>query len=141
VNFSSARMARIEHYDNVYDWRWQLLVPQFCDPVWAWAMEAAAIMGLEEAPRAQWTAPPMPMIEPDKEGLAYQRNIRIGAITWPEMVRERGYDPDSVLAEIAAYNAKFDALEIVLDCDPRKITAQGQQQAGNAAMNQEGGAA
>jgi lambda family phage portal protein len=141
VNFSSARMARIEHYDNVYDWRWQLLVPQFCDPVWAWAMEAAAIMGLETAPSAQWTAPPMPMIEPDKEGLAYQRLMRIGAITWPEMVRERGYDPEAVLAEIAAFNKKFDALGIVLDCDPRKITAQGQQQAGNAAMNTEGGAA
>jgi lambda family phage portal protein len=139
VNFSSARMARVEHYENVYDWRWHLLVPQFCDPVWNWAMEAA-FLGEPSYPRAQWTAPPMPMIEPDKEGLAYQRNIRIGAITWPEMVRERGYDPDAVLEEIKTWNQKFDAAGVVLDSDPRKITAQGQQQSGNAAVNTEGGA-
>ena len=132
VNFSSARMARIEHYENVYDWRWQLLVPQFCDPVWTWAMQAA-FLGEDTSPRAQWTAPPMPMIEPDKEGLAYLRNIRIGLITWPEMVRERGYDPDEVLKEIQEWNAKFDAAEVVLDSDPRRITQAGQQQSGNAA--------
>jgi lambda family phage portal protein len=140
VNFSSARMARIEHYENVYDWRWNLLVPQFCDPVWNWAMEAA-FLGESSYPRAQWTAPPMPMIEPDKEGLAYQRNIRIGAITWPEMVRERGNDPDEVLEEIKVWNEKFDAAGVVLDSDPRKITAQGQQQTGNAASSAEGGGA
>jgi lambda family phage portal protein len=140
VNFSSARMARIEHYENVYDWRWNLLVPQFCDPVWNWAMEAA-FLGEPSYPRAAWTAPPMPMIEPDKEGLAYQRNIRIGAITWPDMVRERGYDPDAQLEEIRTWNEKFDAAGVMLDSDPRKITAQGQQQAGAAATPAGGNAA
>jgi lambda family phage portal protein len=128
VNFSSARMARLEHYDNVYDWRWLLLIPQFCDPVWRWAMDAAAIMGLEQPPAAAWTAPPMPMIEPDKEGLAYARNVRIGAITWAEMVRERGYDPDTVLEEIKTWNQKLDDAGVVLDSDPRKLTQAGQLQ-------------
>jgi capsid protein len=82
----------------------------------------------------------MPMIEPDKEGLAYMRNIRIGAITWPEMVRERGYDPDAVLEEIKTWNEKFDAAGVMLDSDPRKITAQGQQQAGASASPTDGGA-
>ena len=34
VNFSSARMSRIAHWGNVYDWQWHLMIPQFCDPVW-----------------------------------------------------------------------------------------------------------
>ena len=127
VNFSSARMARLRHWARVEDWRWRMLVPQFCDPVWAWAMTAAAIIEnpLREAPPADWTAPPMPMIEPDREGLAYARNIRIGAMTWPEMVRERGYDPEQVLEDMKDWNARFDAAGIILDSDPRKTTQAG----------------
>lgn len=128
VNFSSARMARLEHYDNVYDWRWRLLIPQFCTPVWQWAMEAAAIMGAGESAGVRWTAPPIPMIEPDKEGLAAMRNARAGLQTVPEMIRERGHDPDEFLAEVAEFNKKLDDLGIVLDSDPRKMTQAGQLQ-------------
>jgi lambda family phage portal protein len=125
--FSAARMSRLRHWARVDDWRWRMLIPQFCDPVWQWAMLAARVAGmLEEAPRAQWTAPPMPLLDPDAEGTALQRLVRIGALTWPEMVRERGYDPDDVLREIADWNARFDALGVVLDSDPRKVSQQGQ---------------
>lgn len=126
--FSAARMSRLRHWARVEDWRWRMLIPQFCDPVWAWAMQAAAIIADIPAvtPPVAWTAPPMPLLDPDKEGLALQRLVRIGAMTWPEMVRERGYDPEAVLAEIAAWNAKFDAAQVILDSDPRKMSQQGQ---------------
>jgi lambda family phage portal protein len=45
--FSAARMSRLRHQARVIDWQWRLMIPQFCDPVWAWAMQAAAIMGVE----------------------------------------------------------------------------------------------
>jgi capsid protein len=102
-----------------------MLIPQFCEPVWWWAMEVAGIFGAGRPPRAKWTAPPMPMIEPDKEGLAYQRNIRTGIMTLSEAIRERGYDPDEVFAEMAADNKKIDQLELVLDSDPRNTTQAG----------------
>jgi capsid protein len=90
-------------------------------------MQAAAIVGqVQDAPVARWTPPPMPMIEPDKEGIAYQRLIRIGGMTWAEMVRERGYDPDEVLDEIEEWNKKFDAKGVILDSDPRHMSQQGQ---------------
>jgi capsid protein len=96
-------------------------------------METAALAGLvQEAPAAVWTAPPLPMIEPDKEGLAVQRNVRTGIQTLPEAIRERGYDPDEVLKEIAEFNAKLDAMGIVLDSDPRKMSQVGQFQASQA---------
>jgi len=130
VNFSSARMARLEHWANVHDWRWNMLIPQLCDGVWRWAMElAAALNGWPAVPRAEWAPPPMPMLEPDKEGLAYQRLVRTGAMTLSQMIRERGEDPERHLAEIAADNARLDALGIVLDCDPRKTSAAGMTQA------------
>lgn len=130
VNFSSARIARLAHWQNVHSWRWDMLIPQLCDGVWRWAMRMAGELGdAPAAPAAQWAAPPMPILEPDKEGLAYQRLIRIGAMTWPQMVRELGEDPDAQLDEIEATNKEFDSRGVRLDCDPRTMTSTGQQQA------------
>ncbi len=128
-NFSSARMSRIRHWARVYDWQWNLVIPQFCDPVWTWTMEVAQIMRLANAATAvRWTPPPMPMIEPDKEGLAIQRNIRTGITTLSEEIRARGYDPRELLEEMAADNKMLDQLGLVLDSDARKMTSQGQAQ-------------
>ncbi len=133
LNFSSARMSRLRRWARVDDDRWRLLIPQFCDPTWGWVMEAAAVMGLVPAGpiAAEWTTPPMPMIEPDKEGLAYQRNIRSGIMTLSEAIRERGYDPKALLEEMATDNATLDRLKLILDSDPRKMTQAGQQQQWN----------
>jgi lambda family phage portal protein len=123
--FSAARMSRLRHWARIEDWRWRMLIPQFCDPVWQWAMDIAAVMGLTDVPAAQWTAPPAAMIDPDAEGLAYMRLIRSGLMSHPEVLRERGYDPDAVLAEIAANNKRLDDLGLILDTDPRKTTQAG----------------
>ncbi len=132
--FSAARMSRLEHWENVNDWRWQMMVPQMCDPVWRWAMEAAAIVSkIDAPPAALWTAPPLPMLDPANEGLAYQRNIRSGLQSQSEALRERGYDPDEVFEEMATDNAKLDALGLVLDSDPRRMTQAGQAQPAPAA--------
>lgn len=129
VNFSSARMARLSHWANVHKWQWLMLIPQMCGGVWNWAMDYVVdVEGWPTAPVADWAVPPMPIIEPDKEGLAYQRLLRIGAITWPQMISELGNDPVAQLAEIAAYNEKFDAAGVVFDSDARKTNNSGQQQ-------------
>jgi lambda family phage portal protein len=129
VNFSSARMARLAHWANVHDWQWNMLIPLLCMGVWDWAMEAAVIAGeLKEAPGSDWVAPPMPMIEPDKEGLAYQRLVRTGVMTYSQMVREQGGDPDTHWEEYAADQKKLDALKIKLDSDVRAVSAAGQVQ-------------
>ncbi len=129
VNFSSARMARIAHLADVNDWRWNMLIPQFCAPAWAWMLNAALIAGeqLEIVP-AEWTPPAMPMIDPATEGLAIARMVRTGAMTHDEMVREQGYDPEQFWKEYAAGLQRLDKLDIVLDSDPRRTTAAGQIQ-------------
>lgn len=135
VNFSSARMSRISHWGNVRDWQWNMLVPGLCAGVWAWAMDAAVAAGaLREAPGAEWTAPPMPMIEPDKEGLAYSRLVRNGVMTPSEVVREQGGDPAAHWAEYAEDQKTLDALGIVLDSDARKVSQAGltQERVGSA---------
>ena len=124
--FSAARMSRLRHSARVQGWRWQMLIPQFCDPAWAWAMEAAQVANLlTSQPRATWTPPPMQMIEPDREGLAMARNIRTGITSLTETLRERGYDPEDLLTEISNDFKLLDKLGLVLDSDPRKMTQQG----------------
>lgn len=129
VNYSSARMSRLAHQSDVEDWRWNMLIPQLCEPVWSWMLEAMIIAGeeIEPAP-AEWSPSPMPILDPDKEIQGYQRAIRNGLMTWGQVVRELGYDPREQLAEVVAQNAEFDADDVVFDCDPRRTNAQGQQQ-------------
>jgi lambda family phage portal protein len=127
--FSAARMSRMRHERRIHDWRWRILIPQFCDPVWVWARQAAAVMGQANVDTmAKWTPPPFAMVDPVNEGLAVQRNVRTGITSMPEAIRERGYDPDDLMEEIAEFNKKLDDLGIVLDSDPRKMTQAGQFQ-------------
>lgn len=129
VNFSSARMARLAHWKNVHEWQHHMMIPQMCNGVWGWVMQLAAeLNGWPVIPRAKWSPPPMPILEPDKEGLAYQRLMRNGIMTLPQVISELGEDPGAQLAEIQATNARLDELGIVLDCDPRRTNASGQAQ-------------
>ncbi len=137
--FSAARMSRLRHWARVADWQWRLLIPQFCAPAWSWAMQAAGVMGLEVPPGADWTTPPMPMVDPDKEGLAYMRNVRSGIMTLSEAIRERGYKPAALLTELAADFKQLDALGLMLDSDPRKMTQAGQMQAASSPDGTPGG--
>jgi len=128
TNFSSARMARLRRWERVYHTRWIVLVPQFLNPLWRWAMEAMEIAGQPVIATTEWTAPPMPMIEPDKEGLAIQRNIRNAITTPSEEIRARGYNVTDFLDELQADFEEFDRRGLILDCDPRKMTQAGQLQ-------------
>jgi lambda family phage portal protein len=142
--FSAARMSRLRHWARVYGWQWTLFIPQFCEPVWGWAMQAAALAGLggldvaEPPPDVRWTPPPMPMLDPDREGTALQRLARNGFESFSEIARERGKDPDELIAELQADNAKLDAAGLRLDSDGRYMTQAGQLQ-GSAAAGAGGG--
>lgn len=134
VNFSSMRMSRIAFWAKVYKWRHHMVIPLLCDGVWQWFLEAAEISGkLRGELEVEWTAPPMPMIEPDKEGLAYQRLVRNGVMTLSEVIREQGGDPDAHLQEYAADMKRLDELGIKLDSDVRAVSQAGltQERAGS----------
>jgi lambda family phage portal protein len=137
VNFSSARMGQLRHLARVEGSRWNMIIPQFCDPVWAWFMDAARLGGVElpataALPTARWTPPPAPMIDPNTEVIANKRRVRALQATPSEIIREQGYDPDEFLAEYAADMKKIHALGIISDSDPSETTDTGQAQAAPA---------
>ncbi len=129
VNYSSARMAWNKYSRHIESWRWQMLIPQFCAAAWSWMLDAALLAGesVENAP-AEWTPPPMPMLDPDAEGKAMTQDVRAGRMTPDEMVRAQGYDPEQHWKEYGAAFERLDRLGIVLDCDPRKTNTSGQAQ-------------
>jgi lambda family phage portal protein len=120
TNYSSIRAGLLEFRRMIDQFRWQVLIQQFCQPVWDRVMSLTGI----DAP-VTWTPPKWDSVDPYKEASAVQTNIRNGLVTWREAVSEMGYDPDEQLAEIAATNEAWDRAGIVLDCDPRRVTQGG----------------
>lgn len=126
VNYSSARMARLAHWQAVESWRWGFFIPQVCAGVWRWFSEMAGTnLDWGRIPSATWTPPPPPAIDPEKEGRAMRDDVRTGRKTLFQALRELGEDPEAHLEEIAAGNKLVDKLGIVLDADPRKTTTSG----------------
>ncbi len=120
VNFSSGRMGWIEMGRQITVWQEQMMVPQFCDTVFAWFVQAAQIAGtLRGNVTATWTPPARMMIDPVKETKGLSDQVRNGFISWQEAVRQQGYDPDEVAAELDADYKAFEQFGFMLSCDPR----------------------
>ena len=60
------------------------------------------------------------MVDEVREIPALVEKVRAGLISMPEAIRQQGMDPDTTLAEIAAWNAKLDAAGVILATDPRQ---------------------
>lgn len=114
VNYSSGRMGWQEFGRAIDAWRWQMFIPTFCSGVARWFSTVAGVTG-----SPTWTPPARTLVDPKNEVPAIKNAVRAGLMSLAEAQREQGYDPDQLLAEIAEYNAKLDALGIRLDSDPR----------------------
>ena len=121
VNFSSARMGFQEFARNIDAWRWQMLAPQFLNPLAAWFLEAESLAGVTgKAETPLWTAPARTLVDPAKEVPALRDQVRAGFMSLPEAIRKMGYDPDLLIQEQAEFMGKLDALGISFDSDPRR---------------------
>ncbi len=121
VNYSSARMAFMEFYRSIEHWRWHMLVPQFCGPVFKWFVDAAVLSGKARGnPRATWVPPKREFIDPKTEIEAHVMETRAAFSSISEQVRSRGYDPNQVFNEIAEDNKKLDELGIISSADGRQ---------------------
>lgn len=129
VNFSSGRMGWLEMQRNIEAWQSQVMIPQFCHRVEAWLREAAASVGMRPDPAPwDWMPPRREMIDPVRETTATVLQIRAGLTSRNAEIRRLGRDPEDVYQEIVRGNEQADDLELILDSDPRRSTAQGQFQ-------------
>lgn len=126
VNFSSGRMGWLEFQRALEEWRWLMLIPQFCQPALAWGLEAADDFGLvagARLARTEWTPPKREMIDPVKETAAMRDGIRSGLTTPSGAIRELGFDPDTHWTEYAEDIKRLDELGLKLDIDARNDMA------------------
>jgi lambda family phage portal protein len=130
VNFSSIRAGLVEFRRFVKTVQWHIFIPMFLEPIWAWFCEAAYLAGEIDSPivPVEWAPPKFDFVSPVDDAQAEQIALRNGTRTWQEIVAEHGRNPDDVLDEIAAWNARMDDLGITLDSDPRRTSVKGVQQ-------------
>ncbi|VVO86478.1 phage portal protein [Pseudomonas fluorescens] len=128
VNFSSGRLGWLHFARRVDVWQWRMLIPQLCDRVWAWFMEAQVLLpaGVRDDVKAQWVPPRRDMVDPKTETDNVKDRVRNGLTTWPDALRELGVtDPKQHAKDISDSNKLIDSLGLVLDCDPRMVAAAG----------------
>lgn len=129
-NFASARMAWLRERENFLTWHEDMAIPGICQPVWSWFTMASAFTGQDlSAVRSSWTPPRKAMVNPTEEIKAQREGIRSGLTTWSETARENGWEAEELASELAKDFERLDKLGLVLDCDPRRTSGQGQAQA------------
>lgn len=127
--FASGRMALLEWARNIDAIQHAFMVPQVCAPILARWMRQAVSLGVIPAEQtARWIGPQISMLDEKSETAAVIAKVRAGLMSRAEAVSAMGWNVEDIDREIAADNRRADALGNVYDSDPRRVTAQGQQQ-------------
>jgi lambda family phage portal protein len=126
VSFISGRLERLPFRRTVEQRQYAIFVRQFGEPVARWTIEAMAMAGKDvTGVTMDWFPPPLEMASPETELPAERDAIRAGQVNLSDALRSRGIDPDRHYAERQVDNEALDAAGIILDSDPRKVTAVG----------------
>lgn len=126
VNFSSARIGRLEMERNISRWQWLLMVPMFLQPLGKWLVEAWLeeefaddIGGDFGAIQFTWVPPHRILVDPAREFGALREAVRSGFQSRQGVVRQLGLDPERLLAEQEQDKDEADRLGLPFDSDPR----------------------
>jgi lambda family phage portal protein len=111
VNFSSARVGMMEFRRRAEQSQWHVLVPRLLTPIWRAFVDAAVLAG--KIPRAdyavEWTTPKWDYVNPLQDVEADAAEIAAGLSSVSEKLRQRGYQPDAVFAELGEDYKKLKA--------------------------------
>lgn len=109
VNYSSFRAGLQDFREFVDEWRWIHFAPVVLTRVARWWEESAWDAGKLRTTghELDWTPPKWSYVDPQKEIKADVEELDSSLISWPEKQRQRGYDPEVVLAEMEEWNEKL----------------------------------
>lgn len=115
VNFSSARMRQNDFRRDVEITQWTCLIPTLCEAVCRMFVDHAYLAGLigsteygVEHTTPRWNSP-----NPLQDAQADLVEIAGGLSSFSEKVRQRGYKPEALHAELAADLKRFQQLGIL----------------------------
>ena len=102
VNFSSARIRRMDYKRAVEQRQWLLLIPQLCQRVRREWMDFAVLAG--QVSRAvyatDWSTPKWEYVNPKDDVAADAAEIAAGLSSFSEKLRQRNYKPGRVFDEL-----------------------------------------
>ncbi|MCC6071450.1 phage portal protein [Massilia sp. GCM10020059] len=110
VNFSSARVRLLDFRRAVQQTQWLVLIPKLLVPIHAAFIEAAFLAGkiTSRDTSVDFSPPKWDYVNPEQDVKADQAEIGAGLSTLSEKLRQRGYNPDDVMAE---WKSDFDKLK------------------------------
>ena len=112
VNYSSYRGGLIAFADAIEVEQWNTMIPQVCEPIFRWFVQAARIAGLLSGDgdiAHEWSPPEFRLLDRASEAAADETELRIGSATWPQVIGRKGYDPEQQLAEIEQWQPRIAA--------------------------------
>lgn len=128
VNYTSLRYGTNEFRRYVRQYRRLSFEPMLNNRVWGWFCDEARKhhdwFPVQAVP-VVWTPPKFESIDPLKDAMADLINMRMGKTSLQQIAAEEAHDWREVLQEIAEVLSLADALGVVLDSDPRKVTKTG----------------
>jgi lambda family phage portal protein len=110
ANYSSLRASMTAFAKRVEQRQYCVLVPQLVAPVFRRFVRDLAFEGALDGffddptpfTRAEFIAPPLPGVDPQKDASATAEKLRLGLMSRRQAVAELGFDVESLDAEIAA---------------------------------------
>jgi len=102
VNFSSARVRILDFRRAVSQMQWLTLIPKLLVPIYDAFVEHAYLAGLIRTPdkAVDFSPPKWDYVNPKQDVEADLAEIGGGLSSFSEKLRQRGYDPDVVFAEL-----------------------------------------
>ena len=140
VNYSSIRAGLLEFRRRCEALQHGVIVHQLCRPIWQVFIEQAVLEGSLSLPgyarggqaqrraylAVKWIPQGWQWVDPQKEFNAMLTAMRAGLLSRSEAISSFGYDAEDIDREIAADNARADALGLVFESDPRHDLAAAQ---------------
>lgn len=130
ANYGSLRAGMVAFRQKLEGIQFGTIIPQLCGPIWERAVSALILRGDLpaadfEAAAPLWLAaehypPPMPWIDPAKDVAAIRDALEAGLMSRRQAVAERGFDIETLDAEIAADRGRETRLQ--LNFTPRAAT-------------------
>jgi lambda family phage portal protein len=130
ANYGSLRAGMVAFRQKLEGIQFGTIIPQLCGPIWERAVSALILRGDLpaadfEAAAPLWLAaehypPPMPWIDPAKDVAAIRDALEAGLMSRRQAVAERGFDIETLDAEIAADRERETRLQ--LNFTPRAAT-------------------
>ncbi|MBN2629729.1 MAG: phage portal protein [Rhodobacteraceae bacterium] len=130
ANYGSLRAGMVAFRQKLEGIQFATIIPQLCGPIWERAVSALILRGDLpaadfEAAAPLWLAaehypPPMPWIDPAKDVAAIRDALEAGLMSRRQAVAERGFDIETLDAEIAADREREARLQ--LNFTPRAAT-------------------